>query len=84
MICSSKDFKIYYLFSIRKPYVAMEIFHWGGAVQKIFGGDVGDGIQMFNLLSVREIFFCFVSKFLKIKSGIYKFPLQGDMGRDAR
>ena len=39
---------------------------------------------MFEVLSVKEIFFCFVSKFLKIKSGIYEFRLQGDMGRDAR
>ena len=52
-------------------------------VEKFVGGDVG-GIQMFKVLSVREIFFCFVSKFLKIKSGIYEFQLQGDMGRDAR
>ena len=35
---------------------------------------------MFEVLSVREIFFCFFSKFFKIKSGIYKFKLQGDMG----
>ena len=54
-----------------------------GSGPKNFWGDVG-GIQMFEVLSVREIFFCFVSKFLKIKSGIYKFPLQGDMGRNAR
>ena len=39
---------------------------------------------MFEVLSVREFFFCFVFKFLKIKSAIYKFQLQGDMGRDAR
>ena len=38
---------------------------------------------MFEVLSVREIFFCFVSKFLKIKSGIYKFLLQGDMALQA-
>ena len=63
-------------------YVAMEIFQWGGAVQNFWGGC--GGIQMFEVLSVRDIFFCFISKFLKIKSGIFKFRLQGDMGRDAR
>ena len=55
-----------------------------GEPSKIFLGGMWGGIQMFKVLSVREIFFCFVSKFLKIKSGIYKFRLQGDMGRDAR
>ena len=55
-----------------------------GEPSKIFLGGMWGGIQMFKVLSVREIFFCFISKFLKIKSGIYKFRLQGDMGRDAR
>ena len=63
--------------------MCMEIFQWGGVVEKFVEGDVG-GIQMFKVLSVREIFFLFFSKFLKIKSTIYKFQLQGDMGRDAR
>ena len=58
-------------------YMVMEIFQCGGVVQKNFEGDVG-GIQMFEVLSEREIFFCFVSKFFKIKSGIYKFG----QGRD--
>ena len=52
-----------------------------GSGPKIFLGGCG-GIQMFEVLSVREIFFCFVF-FLKIIIGIYKFQLHGDMGRDA-
>ena len=56
----------------------------GERSKKFLGGVGGGGIQMFEILSVREIFSCFVSRFLKIKSGIYKFRLQGDMGRDAR
>ena len=50
----------------------MEIFQWGGVVEKFVEGDVG-GIQMFKVLSVREIFPVFFSKFLKIRSGNYKF-----------
>ena len=39
-------------------YMVMEIFQCGGVVQKNFEGDVG-GIQMFEVLSEREIFFRF-------------------------
>ena len=45
-----------------RPYVGMEIFQWGGVVKKFVEGDVG-GIQMFKVLSVREIFSCFFPNF---------------------
>ena len=83
ILCGGKD-KDDSCFSWKKTVDSSSIrghgnFSVRGSGPKIFWG----GFKC-SVLSMRKIFFGFVSKFLKIKSGIYKFRLQGDMGRDAR
>ena len=53
-------------------------------VKKIYGGDVVGDPNVQSTIREGNFFFSVFFKFLKIKSAIYKFQLQGDMGRDAR